>query len=316
MKKALYQVPRNKQIRVIIDTDAYAEGDDQYAIAHALLTPKFDVVGIVAAHFGTQEYSDSMEKSYEEIGRILELMDIHDVPVYRGETAALKDEKTAGTSEGAKFIAEEALKDDDRPLFVLNMAAITNLASAYLMKPEIAANITAVWIGGGPYEKQFTDFNAGNDIEAANAVLGSEMELWQIPLNAYTMMEVSFHELFDKVQPYGKIGSYLVENLMRVNEIGCALNLDDLPFTKELSRGAKTMMIRSGEGWSLGDSPAVGVLVTMQDHDMEYRKAQRINLDGTYGDYFRENRVIRVYQGIDSRVILEDMFAKLKYHFG
>jgi hypothetical protein len=130
------------------------------------------------------------------------------------------------------------------------------------------------------------------------------------------MMEVSFHELFERVKPCGAIGSYLVENLLRVNEEECALNMDFLPFAKNMSKAAKTMLIRSGEGWSLGDSPAVGVLITMQGKYMEYRKAQRIELDGTYGEYISENRTIRVYESIDSRVILEDMFAKIKYYFG
>ncbi len=316
MKKQLYSVPFNKQIRVIIDSDTYAEGDDQFAIVHALLTPKFDVVGIVAEQFGVRNYTDSMEKSYLEIKKLLELMDMNHIPVYRGETTALVDERTAGNSEGARFIIEEALKEDDRPLFVLNMGAITNLASAYLMKPEIETKLTAIWIGGGPYSGAMMDFNAGNDLVAANVIISSNIELWQIPFSAYAMMEVSFSELFDKVKPYGAIGKYLVENLMRVNEVECAMNFDHTPLGKRASKAAKTMIIRSGEGWSLGDSPAVGVLITSQGKNMEYRRAQRINLDGSYGDYIGDHRTIRVYHGIDSRVILEDMFAKIKYHFG
>ncbi len=316
MKKALYQVPSNKQIRVIIDTDAYAEGDDQFAIVHALLTPKFDVVGLIAAQFGTRDFADSMDQSYHEIKRVLSLMNIKK-PVYRGELAALPDEKTPGNSEGARFILAEALKEDERPLFVLNLGAVTNLASAYLMNPDIAGRLTAIWIGGGSYNgKAMLDFNAGNDLHAANLLLKSDIEVWQIPLSAYTQMEVSFHELFAKIQPCGEIGNYLVENLLRVNEVECAMNFDDWAFAKNASKGAKTMIIRSGEGWSLGDSPAVGVLITSQGKFMETRKAQRINADGAYGEFFADNRLIRVYHSIDSRVILEDMFAKIGYHFG
>jgi hypothetical protein len=316
MKQALYQVPRNKQIRVIIDTDAYAEGDDPFAIVHALLTPKFDVVGIVAEQFGTRDFPDSMDQSYAEIQRLLNLMAI-ELRVCQGEPAALADENTPGNSEGARFIVEEALKEDDRPLFVLNMGALTNLASAYLMNPTIAGRLTAIWIGGGSYQGEpLLDFNAGNDLCAANVLLKSDLELWQIPLSAYTMMEVSFHELFAKIQPCGAIGDYLVKNLLRVNEIECAMNFDDWAIARNASKGARTMIIRSGEGWSLGDSPAVGILITSQSKYMETRKAQRIHADGSYGEFFRENRLIRVYHSIDSRVILEDLFAKIRYHFG
>ncbi|SCP99383.1 nucleoside hydrolase [Anaerobium acetethylicum] len=317
MKEYLYKVPDSKKIRVIIDTDACAEGDDQFAIVHALLTPKFEVVGIVAEQFGSSEGQNSMEKSYEEIKRILQLTGLEGkIPVFRGAKSALNDEKTANISEGASFIVEEALKDDYRPLFVLNMGAITNLASAYLMNPEIADKLLAVWIGGGPYPTGYMDFNSANDINAVNVIMSSSMELWQIPLTAYTMMQVSFHELFERVKPCGEIGNYLVENLMRVNELECAMSFDFLPFAQNISNAAKTMVIRSGEGWSLGDNPAVGVLITPQTRDSEERRAQKMNPDGSYGEYVSENRTIRVYHSIDSRVILEDMFAKIRYHFG
>ena len=38
--------------RVVIDTDAKNEADDQFAIVHALLSPSLDVRGLIAAHFG------------------------------------------------------------------------------------------------------------------------------------------------------------------------------------------------------------------------------------------------------------------------
>lgn len=316
MKEPLYIVPKNKRVRIIIDTDAYAEGDDQFALVHALLTPKFDVVGIIAEQFGTRDGDDSMEKSYQEIKNILKLMGLAEqIPVFHGEETALKDEITLGQSEGARFIIEEALRDDETPLFVLNLGAVTNLATAYLLNPEIGGRFIAIWIGGGAYPVGGMDFNAGNDLHAANVILSSTIELWQIPLSAYTMMEVSFHELFQRIQPHGAIGDYLVKNLLRVNEVECAMNFDNWPWVKGMSQGAKTMVIRSGEGWSLGDNPAVGVLITSQSKGVAVRRAQRMNPDGTYGEFVNEDRMLRVYESIDSRIILEDLFSKIKYHF-
>ena len=37
---------------------------------------------------------------------------------------------------------------------------------------------------------------------------------------------------------------------------------------------------------------------------------------GSYGEYISEHRTIRVYHSINSRVILEDTFANIRYHFG
>ena len=51
--------------RVIIDTDAKNEADDQFAI----------VPGLIAAHFGTSRSNRSMDESREEIDLLLSLMD-------------------------------------------------------------------------------------------------------------------------------------------------------------------------------------------------------------------------------------------------
>ena len=55
-----FTVRDDKQIRVIIDTDADCEADDPFAIAQALLTPKFMVKAICAEHFNE---AGSMERS-------------------------------------------------------------------------------------------------------------------------------------------------------------------------------------------------------------------------------------------------------------
>ena len=47
--------PDHVKKRVIINTDAKNEADDQYAIVHALLTPSFELHGIIPAHFGTAQ---------------------------------------------------------------------------------------------------------------------------------------------------------------------------------------------------------------------------------------------------------------------
>ena len=72
----LYDVLENKKVRVIIDTDAKNEADDQFAIVQALLTPQFIIKGIIGTHFGTRRTLCSMEESYEECVKVLDLMDL------------------------------------------------------------------------------------------------------------------------------------------------------------------------------------------------------------------------------------------------
>ena len=72
------EVPKGK-IDVVLDTDAYNEVDDQYAIAYMLKSDyKLNVRGICAAPFFNEKSTspeNGMEKSYDEIMNLLELMD-------------------------------------------------------------------------------------------------------------------------------------------------------------------------------------------------------------------------------------------------
>ena len=49
-----FHVPPQKQVRVITDTDAKNEDDDQFCVVQTLLSPKLDNVGFIAAHYGTR----------------------------------------------------------------------------------------------------------------------------------------------------------------------------------------------------------------------------------------------------------------------
>ena len=44
-------LPVHKQVRVIVTSDVSNEADDPFAIAHHLLTPLFDIRGIIAGHY-------------------------------------------------------------------------------------------------------------------------------------------------------------------------------------------------------------------------------------------------------------------------
>ena len=70
----------------------------------------------------------------------------------------------------------------------------------------------------------------------------------------------------------------------------------------------------AGESWSLGDSPAVGVVLDENCGLYENREAPIINDDTSYT--FESGRpVIRVYNSIDSKFILEDFIAKLELFY-
>ena len=176
-----FQVPEQKKIRMIVHTDCKNEADDQYAVAHHLMTPKFAVKGLIAGHFdkanqGRYPDGGTAKASYDEIIKVLDLMHVKDeYPVFMGSARPLADENTPNICPGAQFIVDEAMKDDSRPLFIAMQGAITDLASAILMEPKICERMTAIWIGGGVYPEGGFEFNLMQDINAANVVMKSKM---------------------------------------------------------------------------------------------------------------------------------------------
>lgn len=323
MKKIPYEVPESRKVRVLIDTDCHCEADDQFAVAHQLMTPKLEIVGITATHYATQfmasSVSESARKSYVEAQKIVDMMGLHEeVKVYQGCEEQLPDETTPVESEASRFIIDEALRDDSRPLFVTVQGALTNVASAYLMNPEIESRMIIIWIGGGVYPEGGVEFNTINDINAANIIMDSNIELWQVPMSVYRTMKISFATLYDRVYPCGELGRYLVDYMAEFNEIMSEYStaVRNLKFV-DCSEAAARMVYPGGESWQLGDSPVVGLLLT--DHEGHYTIEGAPRFEAETCKYLLRpgnDRKIRVYNYVDSHFIFEDFFAKIKYHFG
>lgn len=300
-----FDVPDGKKVRMIVCTDCANEADDQFALAHHLMTPRFMMKGIVGGHFNLMAghfEKSTLDLSMEEIDKVLKYMECQGIcPVVKGAEIPMADEQTPQVSEGAELIIEEAMKEDPHPLFIACQGAITDLASALLIKPEIAERLTAVWIGGGDYPQGGEEFNLKQDIAAGNVVMKSKMPLWQVTKNIYKRLAVSLAELQWKVQPYGEIGNYLFEHMMEINNI-CA----------------EYYGWPHGEIWGLGDSPTVGLLLMEEERTDAYEeiKAPTISYEDMTYSFDNDNRKIRVYHDVDERLTLEDFFAKLQINYG
>ncbi len=168
-------------IDAVIDTDAFNEIDDQFAISMMLLSgDKIHTKAIYAApilNTKSDSPSDGMEKSYKEILRLLCLMNMGHMKsnVFKGSRRYLPNEETPVDSDAAKHLCDLAMKySPEKPLYVVAIGAITNVASALLLRPEIAENIVVVWLGGHSFEYDSTEeFNMIQDIPAARVVLSS-----------------------------------------------------------------------------------------------------------------------------------------------
>lgn len=308
MSKYLFRVVESKRKKVLIDTDAYNEADDQFAIVHALLTPMFDVRGIVATHFGHDRIEDSMQASYDEVLRVLEHMgQTGRVPVARGAKSGIAPLDARGgyfnryrpeDSDGARMIIDEAMAlPAGERLYLAVLGPLTNVASALMLEPRIAHRVVVAWNGGGIYPHGEREFNLVNDIAAANLLFASEVELWQIPTEVYAMPRVSLAEMQLKVQPCGAIGDYLFRRVLAFYE-----EMKDVP------------------GWPLPESldicdlTVIGVLMEPHKFCYDYKPAPFITGEMCYQPA-PHNRPIRVYHGVDARYIVEDLFCKLAINY-
>ena len=71
---------------------------------------------------------------------------------------------------------------EDDPLYVVAIGAITNVASAMLIEPEIIRRIVVVWLGGNPVHVPDTrEFNLMQDPRASQLMFDSGVPLIQIP---------------------------------------------------------------------------------------------------------------------------------------
>ena len=285
-ERATQENPR----RVILNTDANNEIDDQMAIVHALLSPELKIEGIVAAHYGKKKDKNSLEKSYEEILHLLKLMDMEDeVTVVKGAAEAMKDHNTPQKSEGAEFTIERALaEDEDDPLYVPYLGPITDMASAYLMEPKIAENTITQWIGGGWWPNGGPEFNCGNDWIAGDVMFQSEMPLIQYSRATYRMMRVGVAEMERYVMGKGAIGDYLtaIFKQWRIN-----------------SPEPRTW-------WVYGDSPAIGTLINPDWGCYTTASAPRINEDLMY-EHVDSDYDIELCVEVTAGEIFDDFYEKL-----
>ncbi len=212
--------PPTQRPRAVLDTDTYNEIDDQFAIVQALLSPEaLEVEAIYAAPFHNEKSSgpgDGMEKSYEEILRLLDRLDrTPDDFVHRGSTAWLVDAETPQPSDAADDLVARGMAGgvDDAPLYVVAIGAITNVASALLMEPELVKRIVVIWLGGHALHwPHAREFNLRGDVVAAQVLFDCGVPLIHLPcMGVVSHLTTTVPEVERYVDGRGAIGTYLAD---------------------------------------------------------------------------------------------------------
>ena len=212
------QPPAGK-LRMVLDTDTYNEIDDQFALTYALLSPeKLSVEAVYAAPFHNTRSTgpaDGMEKSYDEILRLLDFLGrAADGFAFRGSTDWVGESRQPQDNAAVRDLIDKALNSpDDDPLYVVAIGAITNVASALLLAPEIIEKIVIVWLGGHHLHWSHTrEFNLQQDVAAAQVVLDSGAPFVLVPCYGVTSHLLTTHsELRAHIGGVSAIGDYLCQ---------------------------------------------------------------------------------------------------------
>ena len=209
--------PPSSPCNVVIDADAYNEIDDQFAIVHALLSDRLNVEAIYAAPFHNERRStdgpgDGMEMSFQEIGRLLEMLPVdYTGTVARGSEKFMCGPEQPVQSPAVDHLIERAHAGNGSTLYILALGALTNVASALVKEPSITTQVTVVTLGGAPYESgHYQDFNFSQDIHAARVIFGSGVAVVHVPgYFVSEAMRTTEPELAKYVKGSGLVGNYL-----------------------------------------------------------------------------------------------------------
>ena len=304
----------DRRMKVIVDNDLGGDPDGLFALAHQVLCEGVNLRGIVGSTlggpraFGPQRDQDQGAISAKAAEDLLEAMGLSGkFKVAAGASGIMTDPNVPLQADGIHLIIDEARAcTPESPLFVCAGGALTDLASALLLAPDIAPKMIVVWIGGQEYHFGHPkpwggiderEWNLQLDIPSVRTVFNqSDVRIWQIPRDAYRQCLYSFSSVDVHVKPLGKMGESLAESLGRWRRMN------------------------PGEVYVMGDSPLV-LLSSLQSFfqpdtassDFVETAAPYITEDGLY-DFSKPGRTIRVYTRIDTALMFKDFEDKLAAH--
>ncbi len=292
------EVPTGK-IDVVLDTDAFNEVDDQYAISYMVRhSEKFNIKGICAAPFTNHlaaAPAEGMQKSYDEIFKVLKLNGKEELGelVHKGSDNYLPDENTPVESDAADFMANLAKGyTAEKPLYIVAIGAITNVASAILKNPEMKETCVIVWLGGHAQHipQPAYEFNMRQDIAAARIVFGCGAPMIQLPCKGVVDRFITTQwELVHWIVGKNALCDYLYDRTVKKAESYAK----GLPWTRPIWDVTAVAWLLDTENKFM-ESRLIPSPIPEYNHEYSYeqdrhliRYVYRINRDELFDDLFR-----------------------------
>lgn len=221
---------RDDAIPVIVDTDPGV--DDAVAILMLLANPTCEILG-----FTTTAGNVPLARSTSNTLALLEYVDRLDVPVYRGAarpvrgrfayarhvhsvsglTRRLPDPSARPSEIGAVRFMERALIDARRPVTVIALGPLTNLARLWRRNPTALQSAERIVVMGGAVHTEgnatpHAEFNFYSDPTAARIVMESGLTITLIDLAACRQVFIS-RDQAQQVRSAGRLGTLAAELL-------------------------------------------------------------------------------------------------------
>jgi purine nucleosidase len=187
MNATLHAQAAPEKIRVILDTDANNELDDQHAIAFLLFSGDvFDVEGITV---NRTRAGGGVDQHLAEAQRVVRLCGLESkIPVLRGADKSFNEiqgqlgQPGFDGAEAVNFIIERAKAADRRRLVLLPVGKLTNIALALAKEPAIIPKVRVVWLGSNYPDPG--EYNQVNDEPSLNYILDTGVD-FEIALVRY-----------------------------------------------------------------------------------------------------------------------------------
>lgn len=195
---------QEKKIPIVIDTDIGDDIDDAAALIMAFNSPELEIKGI------TTVFHDTVKRA-EMALELCELCGKKDIPVYVGERQALiqdteKDEcpiqygilqKSRTDSiqtdmQAAEYLVRAAEENPD--LVIVEMGMMTNLAIAFLLRPDVMKKVRILAMGG-VFTDACPEWNIACDPEAARIVVDRAGCLEMVGLEQTKYCTLTWEEL-------------------------------------------------------------------------------------------------------------------------
>lgn len=196
---------------IVVTTDCGADMDDQWALAHAALSPRLRALAVVTGFapephdLGSADTARCAREALGVIGRSAE------TPVYQGASEPLPDRRTPSPNRGVDRLIELSRPfSPERRLLVLAFGPATDIASALLLDPTLAERIEVVALAFDRYPEGGDGWNVRNDVAAWQALLDAELPVTVVAgYTALYDLNLTRSEAGALLQGLGPRGRYL-----------------------------------------------------------------------------------------------------------